>query len=225
MTVVSQNTDFWLTPRVTKHFDTRVDVGNMSHATTCSVNPESSLELIQRAQAGDTAALEQLLVRYRPRLQRWARGRLPHYARDITDTEDLVQEALAGAVKNIAGFDCRHEWALQAYLRRSVTNRIRDELRRFKSRPQREVLIDDLPDDQHACPLQAAVGNEVFARYEAALEMLGDVEREAVVARLELGCSYQEIAELVNKPSADAARMMVARALARLAEIMATQRD
>jgi DNA-directed RNA polymerase specialized sigma24 family protein len=60
-----------------------------------------------------------------------------------------------------------------------------------------------------------------FEKYEAALATLGDVEREAVIGRIELGCSYQEIAALVDKPSADAARMMVTRALAKLAEIMA----
>jgi len=41
-----------------------------------------------------------------------------------------------------------------------------------------------------------------------------------VIARLEMGCSYAEVAELLNKPSADAARMTVSRALLRLADEM-----
>jgi RNA polymerase sigma-70 factor (ECF subfamily) len=64
------------------------------------------------------------------------------------------------------------------------------------------------------------MGKEGFERYEAALATLGEVEREAVIARIELGCSFQEIAALVGKPSADAARMLVARAVGKLAAVM-----
>lgn len=180
---------------------------------------ESSFELIGKAQDGDAAALERLLARYRPRLQRWASGRLPRYARDMTDTDDLVQEALLGTFKNFQAFDNRGEWALQAYLRRAVMNRIRSELDRARSRPRASEFPEDLA-SRALSPLQQAVGAEVFARYDAALDTLDEREREAVVARVELGCSYQEIATLLEKPSADAARMTVARALERVAEFM-----
>jgi RNA polymerase sigma-70 factor (ECF subfamily) len=183
------------------------------------MDPESSFELIQRAQSGDSSALERLLERYRPRLQRWASGRLPRYARDMTDTDDLVQDALIGTIRNFKAFEQREEWALQAYLRRAVTNRIRDELRKVQSRPRR----DDMPEGAAATdlsPLQAAVGRETFERYDAALETLGDIEREAVIARVELGSSYEEIAALLDKPSADAARMTVTRALTKVARMM-----
>ncbi len=186
------------------------------------MDPESSFELIERAQAGDSSALERLLERYRPRLQRWASGRLPRYARDMTDTDDLVQEALIGTIKNFRAFEHRAEWALQAYLRRAVTNRIRDELRRVQARPRREEMPEDAVATELS-PLQAAVGRETFERYEAALATLSDVEREAVIARVELGSSYEEIAALVDKPSADAARMTVSRALTKLAQAMSTR--
>ncbi len=180
---------------------------------------ESSFELIERVQAGDRSALERLLARYRPRLQRWASGRLPRYAREIADTDDLVQDALIGTLKNLERFEQRGEWALQAYLRQAVTNRIRDEIRRISARPLRSVLDDDLAARDQS-PLEIAVGRELFERYDRALSALEPDEREAVIARLELGCAYQEIAQLVDKPSPDAARMMVARALARLAALM-----
>jgi RNA polymerase sigma-70 factor (ECF subfamily) len=185
------------------------------------MDQESSFELIQRAQAGDDHALELLLERYRPRLQRWATGRLPRYARDLADTEDLVQEALIGTVRNFQQFEQRGEWALQAYLRHAVTNRIRDELRRFESQPRRNLLPADVASGD-VSPFESAVGTEVFQRYDAALATLDDVEREAVIARVELGCSYLEIAALAEKPSADAARMLVSRALGKLAKTMAT---
>lgn len=183
------------------------------------MDPESSFELIQRAQAGDTSALDRLIERYRPRLRRWATGRLPRYARDVADTEDLVQDVLIGTIQNLPGFDQRAEWALQAYLRRALSNRIRDELRRTQTRPRRVDLSDSI-EDSELSPLEAAVGTELFTRYESALAALDDDDREAVIARLELGCSYKEIALLAGKPSADAARMAVTRALSRVAELM-----
>jgi RNA polymerase sigma-70 factor (ECF subfamily) len=182
---------------------------------------ESSLELIRRARAGDASALERLLTRYRPRLERWASGRLPRYAREFTDTEDLVQDALIGTFRNLEAFDDRGEWAFQAYLRRAVTNRIRDEIRRISSMPRRTDLPEGLSAREQS-PLEAAMGRETFERYDQALHMLTEIEREAVIARIELGCSYQEIATLVEKPTVDAARMTVKRALEKLARAMAT---
>jgi RNA polymerase sigma factor (sigma-70 family) len=186
------------------------------------MDPESSFELILRAQAGDETAVNRLLARYRPRLQRWASGRLPRYARGMADTDDLVQDALIGTFKNFSRFEHRGEWALQAYLRQAVSNRIRDELRRHDVRPQLEAIPEQMPASDPS-PLEAAVGEQLFSRYEQALETLDADEREAVIARLELGCSYQEIAALVDRPSADAARMFVARVVARLAARMTEQ--
>ena len=50
--------------------------------------------------------------------------------------------------------------------------------------------------------------------------MLGERDREAVILRVEFGYSHEEIAEAIGSPSANAARMTVARALVRLAEEM-----
>jgi len=69
-------------------------------------------------------------------------------------------------------------------------------------------------------PLATLIGRESLARYEAALARLSESDRELVVARIEMDCTYDEIAELQSKPSADAARMAVKRALLRLAEDM-----
>ena len=69
-------------------------------------------------------------------------------------------------------------------------------------------------------PLEATIGAQALARYEAALARLPAPERELVIARIELGRAYADIAEEFGKPSANAARMAVARAIVRLAEEM-----
>ena len=74
-------------------------------------------------------ALEALLERCLPPLKRWAHGRLPARARGGLDTGDLVQEAAMHVLARLDKFEPRHVGAMQAYLRMSVINRIRDEIR------------------------------------------------------------------------------------------------
>jgi RNA polymerase sigma-70 factor (ECF subfamily) len=179
----------------------------------------SSLTLLARAQAGDRVALEFLIARYRPRLQRWASGRLPRWARGLADTQDLVQETLFQTFQRIDRFDARGEGALYGYLRQAILNRIRDELRRARRRPV-TAEIDARARDQGRSPLEEAIGREAIERYERALATLAPDDREAVVARVELGYTHQELADLLGKPTANAARMAVERAIVRLAEAM-----
>jgi RNA polymerase sigma factor (sigma-70 family) len=179
----------------------------------------SSLTLLERAQAGDRAALDSLIARYLPRLQRWASGRLPRWARDMADTQDLVQETLFQTFKRIERFEPRGEGALLAYLRQAILNRVREELRRAKRRPPRSAL-DSEAEDNARSPLEEAIGQEALERYERALAMLRREDRELVVARIELGYTNQEIAELLDKPTPNAARMAVERAVIRLAKEM-----
>jgi len=180
---------------------------------------DSTFDLVERAKAGDSNALNDLFARYLPSLRRWASGRLPRWTRDVMDTDDLVQETVVRAVRRMDRFESRHEGALQAYLRQAVVNRIRDEVRRAKRAPVSE-LLDDNAADPSASPLENAIGLEALERYEAALDRLRPEEREAIVARVEMDGSYQDVARALGKPSADAARMAVSRALLRLAEEM-----
>jgi RNA polymerase sigma factor (sigma-70 family) len=181
---------------------------------------ESTFQLLERVRAGDDRALDTLLGRYLPRLRRWARGRLPRWARDLADTDDLVQETLLRSFRKMEQFEARSEGALQAYLRQAVMNRIRDELRHRRRVPPSTELDTGQPDLAGASPLEAAIGAEALERYDAALSRLKEEEREAIIGRVELGLSYQELAEALGKPTADAARKTAERALVRLAEEM-----
>ena len=67
-------------------------------------------------------------------------------------------------------------------------------------------------------PLDAAIRDQQLTRYHEALERLSPQERDLITARLEMGLSYEELAELFGKPSWNAARMATVRALLRLAE-------
>ncbi len=185
-----------------------------------SVNQvRTSVTLLALARQGDRAALDQLVARFLPRLRRWASGRLPARARDMMDTEDIVQEALTRTVRRIGSFEPTHDAALEVYLREAVANRVRDEVRRVYRMPAAGELTDEV-EAGGPSPLQQAIGHEAFERYERALGRLSKTDRDAIVARLELGYAYDEVAFLLGKPTANAARQTVLRAVIRLAEQM-----
>lgn len=181
--------------------------------------PDSTTTLLERARAGDRAAIDALFARCVPILVRWARGRLPRWARDLADTQDVVQEAVLQTFKHLETFDARGEGALQAYLRQAVMNRIRDHIRRVGRRPVATEL-DSHQEDDSPSPLEQAIGGEALRRYEAALARLSDADRELIVASVELGYTFEQLAEATGRASADAARKAARRAIVKLAEEM-----
>ena len=200
--------------------DMTPDYGSLgSSSAEPPLDPETTVELLQLAKAGDGEALERLLERCLPPLQRWAHGRLPAHTRGMLETVDIVQDAVMGAMRHLGTFEPRHQGALQAYLRRAVMNRIRDVIRKAKRRPHQTGLPEDLKDEATS-PLDVLIGEENAALYDEALEQLSEEEQEAIIGRLEMGYSYQDLAIVLGKPSADAARMAVTRAVKHLAKVM-----
>jgi RNA polymerase sigma-70 factor (ECF subfamily) len=180
---------------------------------------ESTAVLFDRIRQGDEAARRRLFERFLPILQRWAHGRLPANARGLADTDDLVQITLIRALNRLTEFEPRREGAFLSYLRQILLNSVREELRRASRKPSAASVEEGLPDPSPSV-IEQAVGRETLARYEAALAMLPEEHREAVILRIEFDYSYPEIAEALGRSSANAARMAVTRALVKLAEAM-----
>src|SRR3954463_3518172 len=109
-------------------------------ASDGDLSADSTFELLARARGGDARALNAIFGRYLPRLRRWASGRLPLWARDAADTQDLVQDTLMQTPQQPDRSEPRHEGALQAYLRQAVMNRIRNHIRDSQRRPAETSL-------------------------------------------------------------------------------------
>src|SRR5262252_9148629 len=148
------------------------------------LSDEPTMELVIRARKGDRMATVALLERCLSQLQRWAHGRLPAAARGSLDTNDLVQDAALNLVKRLEIFEPRHVGAMQGYLRQSVINRIRDEVRKIGRHAPPTELPEDHPSD-HTSPLEAAIQAEAYDRYRKALARLEPKDRELIVARVE----------------------------------------
>ena len=164
--------------------DSRPGGDSLDSAAMRTTDLESTFRLIERARAGDQEALERLMVRHLTPLRRWARGRLPKWARDVADTDDLVQDTLLQTFKRIGVFEVRGPGALQAYLRQAILNRVRDELRK-KGRQPETIGLDGLEVDHRVSPLENAIGREAIDGYERALATLKPDEREAIIGRVE----------------------------------------
>jgi RNA polymerase sigma factor (sigma-70 family) len=172
--------------------------------------------LLQRIRAGDAEARQALYDRCLPLLLRWAHGRLPHYARTASDTEDLVQTTLLRALKHLDVFESSGAGAFLAYLRHILLNEVRKEIR-SQRRHGTQVPIDDFDLAQSGSMVEQLVQQERLEAYEKALASLTRRQQELIVLRIEFGLSYQEIAaEIAGTP--DAVRMTIARGLQKMAE-------
>ena len=180
---------------------------------------QSTSDLLTLAKAGDNRAVDALFERCLPPLRKWARGRLPSAARGLLETQDVVQDAVFNVLRRLDKFEARHQGALLADLRQAVLNRIRDEARTLVRRPAPVEL-----DDQHPAggpsPVELAIDRDDLERYEAALARLRPADREAIVLRIEMQASYEEVARALGKPTANAARTFVVRALYKLYQEM-----
>lgn len=188
-------------------------------AVVTPVAMDSTLALVNRAREGDRRALERIAGRYQAALIRFAHGRVPGTARGLVDTVDVVQAALVRTLARLGTIDTSVPGSLLAYLRAAVLNQIRDEVRRARRRPQGAVLDSELRALDRD-PLEAVISEQDLERYDLALLQLPADQQEAFLMRIEMGCSYQEIADALGRPSSEAARTLVRRAIRALTEAL-----
>lgn len=199
------------------HDKTPDDTDDQPGDTPEPADCDSTLDVLERARQGDGDAARVLIERTVGPLRRWARGRLPRYARAGANTEDVVQDAVVRVLGRIEHFEHRSVDGMQAYLRESVRNRIHDEVRRVMRRGVGEEVPEDVRDEGYS-PLEAVILKERSERYLEALRTLKPGDRMAIIFRLEHHLSFDEIAQRLGKKSPDAARMTVSRAVKKLAD-------
>ena len=180
----------------------------------------STGDLITHAQAGDQAARDQVLVRYREPLARFLRGRLAPSARSAMDTGDVVQATLTAALQQLEHFEYRGLGSFWAYLRRIGINLILQEQRK-RGIPRIEAgesaQLSGAAGAAYGNPPDSLLRKESLMALEAALEKVPEQVRSALLLRLELGLSYEVVARECGYPSPDAARMAIGRAMGTLA--------
>ena len=182
-------------------------------------DPQSTVELTIRAQAGDQAALEALCLRCLKSLTRYAAGRLPPAARGMVETQDVVLEAVQRGMFRLHEFEVRHPGALVAYMRTILRNLIVDYARSAIRRPL-QVELDEHQADRGQSPLERVLDEEQIELYEAAVERLKPRDAALVTLKIDEQLGYEEIAVELGFRSANAARVATRRAVLRLVHEM-----
>lgn len=181
--------------------------------------PGSTAQLIIRSQDGSITAKDRLSGRFVEPLRHFAHGRLPDHARDLMDTDDLVVVTLARGLEKVDKIDAKRKGGFFAYLRQILVNQIRDEIRRHTKRPKMSPFPEEIASASPS-PLEEMIERETLDAYQSAVSRLPARQREALTLRIDRGCSYREVAHAIGCPSANAARMVVSRALEQVATSM-----
>jgi RNA polymerase sigma-70 factor (ECF subfamily) len=164
--------------------------------------PQDELQLVARAQAGDTQAFNELVTRYRNR----AFAMIYNMVRNEQDAWDLAQEGFFKAWKSINRF--RGQSSFFTWLYRIMMNVTIDHARRKHIESGTE--FDDARGLQSIAPgavttpkgeMEPAArlsDQEIRSMIDAAIERLSPEHRQAIVLREIDGLDYQEIADVVG---------------------------
>jgi RNA polymerase sigma-70 factor (ECF subfamily) len=154
----------------------------------------SDTELVRRATAGDSRALEALVERHTPRVNRLA----AQLVNDLEDARDAAQESLVKLCTRLRQF--RGEAQFTTWLHRLVVNTCRDRIAFQKVRRTEPLVIEERAADEDSDPSRLAALADLRADVAEALSRLSPKQRAAVVLRDSFGLSYAEIARVASIP-------------------------
>ncbi len=192
---------------------------------------DSTLSLVQSAQGGDRQALEQLFSRYLPRVRQIVAFRLGYRLEDFATYEDLVQEGLAQAFRNLERFEQRSEGSFRNWIASCVANTVSSHFRKAhaakrgggKVRPFSSYESEDVSvivfEGKDPSPSTLYSRKEMLAKVEDAMLRMKEHQREAIVLRLFCEMSYDEVAETMGFSEEATARKVVSRALESLRKL------
>lgn len=103
------------------------DSGASSNGSASSISRATSLDLLERARAGDSAAWDRLVTLYAPLTFYWCRRR----GLQEPDAADVVQEVFQAVATHLTPFCIRGPGgSFRGWLRTITENKIRDQFRR-----------------------------------------------------------------------------------------------
>ncbi len=179
--------------------------------------------LVEAAAKGDSDALEELVGRHLPRLHAYVRIRMGPKLRAREASADVVQSVCRELLQDLDGFEYRGEGSFLRWLFSTALNKLRERARyygRDKRDPGREAGLSVEAMQAYAgiaSPSQEVISAEEVDRIERVFDRLPEDYREVITLTKIAGVPYAEVAEFMGR-SSTAMRMLLGRALARLAE-------
>ncbi len=195
-------------------------------------------QLLNRAKAGDAAALDDLLAQCRDPLRRTVDLRLDRQLARREDASDIVQKVLFDASRRFQDYLADPKMPFHVWLRHMAKDRIIDTHRRHQGAARRSLdreqtagpALDEASSiqlvaqlvDQELTPASAAIQQELQQKLQSVLGELDETDREIILMRYYEQMSNQEIAAALDLTEA-AASMRHLRALRRLKDAFVPQ--
>jgi RNA polymerase sigma-70 factor (ECF subfamily) len=162
---------------------------------------DPDLELVQRAREGDTAAFDELVVKYTPKLY----GLVYHMTSNHEDTNDILQDVFAKAyraLKRFKGKSAFYTWIYSIATNMTLNFLKKRNRRRTYSLDDIDLAIERDEDFIEATsksdPVRAANISELQERLNMAMQQLSDDHR-AVVTMFDIqGMPHAEIAKIIG---------------------------
>ncbi|MFG1709328.1 RNA polymerase sigma factor SigM [Nonomuraea sp. M3C6] len=174
-------------------------------------------ELLTAHINGDPHAFSEIVKRHRDRMWAVALRTLG----DPDEAADAVQDAFVSAYRKAATF--RGEAAVTTWLHRIVVNACLDRMRRKSVRPVADDELIEAAERETPLPDQT-VEREVSMEVSAALKLLPNDQRAALVLVDMMGYSVEDAAQVLQVPSGTV-KSRCARGRAKLAPILSHLRN
>lgn len=170
-----------------------------------SVNADTDIQLVERAQCGDQKAFELLVMKYQRKVERL----VARMVKDHNLIPDIVQESFIRAYRALPKF--RGDAQFYTWLYRIAVNTTKKTLLDIKKRP--EIADSSYSADQDGetntitetlisatTPDATLAAKEIVQTVERAVEALPEELKQAILLREIDGLSYEEIAQAMNCP-------------------------
>jgi RNA polymerase sigma-70 factor (ECF subfamily) len=200
-------------------------------------NSADTVRLLERARAGDQAALAEIFARHRDRLRRMVELRLDRRLQARLDPSDVIQDAYLEVAQRLEGYLKEPNLPLFLWLRLVVGEQLINLHRHHLGTQMRDAGLEvslyrgALPEassaalaaqllGKHTSPTQAAVRAERLLRIQEALNSLDPLDREIISLRHFEQLSRAESAQALGIEESAASKRYI-RALKRLKSILA----
>ena len=174
------------------------------------VSVDVDLDLVRRSQQGDTAALQELVIKY----QKWVYSLCYRVLGNHADADDVAQETFVAVYRHIKKFQPQPQATFAGWLYRITVNLCRNQIRKQKRRreesldqpiyisenPEKQPSLTELVPDDRMNPRKTMLNQELHQLIESALNTLSAEHRMAFVLHEHQELSYKEIAEIMQCP-------------------------
>jgi len=209
--------------------DMTPDAGTGTHGSVSDAGVEGchTATLLGRHRAGDEQALQELLERYYPRVERIVRVRLGPALLARTSVSDVVQDVFLRVIASLDQYEERDDASWIDWVARLVQREIANQARYFRAHKR---SADEVPihaqDSAAEVPLVAnSTGvhskvsrSELEGLVDECLAELSEAHREVILLRSYAGQAWDRVAAALDRPSTAAAQELFRRARAELAE-------